>query len=338
MSINENDIYNFSFCDNPKISIIIPVHDYQKYIYILHKSIQDQSFQDLEIIYIDDFSTDNSTETIQKMQKKDKRIILLKNKEKKGPFYSRNKGAIFARGEYIQFIDGDDIIVGDILEKAYLIAKIQNIEVVQYFYIQKHGKDNFKIKEITKKGIIYQPELSDQMYYGKGHLEQCNFFILNKIIKTETFLKALILIGDDVLKEKLYYNEDLLQLFSLLRVSNSFLFIEHIGYVRFNRDENKLSLVKNGLNPRYTNTIFHDNFIELKTLYNMTKNDKHDKAVCLDFLRMNSISYGPVISRITEGYELFEEVFNVLLNSEFFNEGQKSMFKRLRKKLMKNRK
>ena len=269
------------------------------------------------------------------MQKKDKRIILLKNKEKKGPFYSRNKGAIFARGEYIQFIDGDDIIVGDILEKAYLIAKIQNIEVVQYFYIQKHGKDNFKIKEITKKGIIYQPELSDQMYYGKGHLEQCNFFILNKIIKTETFLKALILIGDDVLKEKLYYNEDLLQLFSLLRVSNSFLFIEHIGYVKFNRDENKLSLIKNSHNPRYTNTIFHDNFIELKTLYNITKNNKHDKAVCLDFLRMNSISYGPVVSRITEGYELFEEVFNVLLNSEYFNDGQKSMLKRLRKKLMK---
>ena len=53
---------------------------------------------------------------------------------------------------------------------------------------------------------------------------------------------------------------------------------------------------------------------------------------------MNSVSYGPVVSRITEGYELFEEVFNVLLNSEYFNDGQKSMLKRLRKKLMKNRK
>lgn len=336
--IKENNISNYCFCENPKISIIIPTHNYKKFIYILHKSIQEQSFTDIEIIYIDDFSTDNSTQLIENLQKKDKRIIILKNKENKGPFYSRNKGAIFARGEYIQFLDGDDLLVGDILQKAYITAKTKNIDVVQYFFIQKHGKDNFKISEITKKGIIYQPELGDQMFYGKGYLEQTNYYVLNKIIKTEIFLKALLLIGDDVLKIKLFFNEDLLQLFCLLRVSNSFLFIEHTGYIHFNREENKLSLVKNSHNPGFANLIFHDNFVELRALYKITKNNKHDKALCLEFLKMNNMIYWPITSKITKGYELFDEVFDLLMNSEYFNDNQKHKFKELRKKMMKNRK
>jgi hypothetical protein len=93
---------NFKFSENPKISVIIPFYNSLNNLNILHKSIQDQSMQDIEIIYIDDCSIDKSDELIQNLQKKDKRIILLKNKERKGTFYSRNKGAIFARGEYLQ--------------------------------------------------------------------------------------------------------------------------------------------------------------------------------------------------------------------------------------------
>ena len=65
----------------------------------------------MEIIFVDDCSLDNTTQIISRLQKKDKRLFLLKNKKNKGPFYSRNKAGIFARGEYIQFIDSDDILV-----------------------------------------------------------------------------------------------------------------------------------------------------------------------------------------------------------------------------------
>lgn len=73
--------------------------------------MQFQSLKDFEIIFIDDCSSDNTSQIILELQKKDQRIILLKNKKNKGPFYSRNKGAIFSRGEYIQFVDSDDILV-----------------------------------------------------------------------------------------------------------------------------------------------------------------------------------------------------------------------------------
>jgi len=85
---------------------------------LIHKSIQDQSFKDIEIIYIDDGSNGESVEFLKKMQEKDKRMIILQNKESKASFYNRNKGALFARGEYLQYVDSDDMLVGDILEKA----------------------------------------------------------------------------------------------------------------------------------------------------------------------------------------------------------------------------
>ena len=76
--------------------------------------------------------------------------------------------------------------------------------------------------------MINQPELSDQMYYGKGKLTQDNYYLLNKIIKKKTFLDSLLFIGDDVLKIKLYMNEDLLLLFSILRVANSYCLLKKL--------------------------------------------------------------------------------------------------------------
>lgn len=110
-NLTEQDIKPFNFVKNPKISIIIPIYNSQNLIFQIVKSIQFQSLKDIEIIFIDDCSSDNTNEIILELQKKDQRIILLKNKKNKGPFYSRNKGALFSRGEYIQFVDSDDILV-----------------------------------------------------------------------------------------------------------------------------------------------------------------------------------------------------------------------------------
>ena len=70
-----------------------------------------------------------------------------------GPFISRNMGAYFAKGEYIQFVDGDDLLVNDILAKTYEIAINKNVDIVQYSVIR--GINSFTLKnEKTKNGII----------------------------------------------------------------------------------------------------------------------------------------------------------------------------------------
>ena len=77
----------FNKVEIPKISIISPVYNRGNYILRFLRSIQNQGFEDIEIIFIDDYSTDNSVKLIEKYQKEDKRIVLLKNK--------RNKGTLF---------------------------------------------------------------------------------------------------------------------------------------------------------------------------------------------------------------------------------------------------
>ena len=108
--------------------------------------------KNIEIIYVDNNSTDDTINIIQKIQKRDKRIILLKNKGNKGPFYSRNKGVIFSKGEYIQFIDSDDMLFGNnTLEKAYQVAKAFDLDVVQYKLIAKFKKKIWLFNRKIKK-------------------------------------------------------------------------------------------------------------------------------------------------------------------------------------------
>ena len=83
-----NKIFNKN--ENPKISIICPNHNRGQYILRLLRSIQNQFFDDIEIIFVDDYSYDNSTKLIEEYQKKDKRIILIKNKKNKGTLNNRN--------------------------------------------------------------------------------------------------------------------------------------------------------------------------------------------------------------------------------------------------------
>ena len=86
------------------------MYNQREYIVKIYSCILNQSIKEIEIIIIDDYSTDNSFFLVKNMMEKDKRIIYLKNKKNRGQFYSRNKGILHSRGEYIIIIDPDDLL------------------------------------------------------------------------------------------------------------------------------------------------------------------------------------------------------------------------------------
>lgn len=98
-----------------KLSIIIPVYNKEKYIEKCLKSIQMQKFENYEVIIINDGSTDNSSGIIEKFEIGDKRIKHFYH-ENKGVSFSRNKGIALATGDYISFVDADDMIFANYLE------------------------------------------------------------------------------------------------------------------------------------------------------------------------------------------------------------------------------
>ena len=114
----------------PKISIVTPVHNSEKYISETIISVKNQTYQNWELILIDDCSADNSLNIIKKSATEDSRIKILRNKENSGPAITRNKGIKVAKGDFITFIDGDDIWLPNFLEISLKTCQDNNYEFV----------------------------------------------------------------------------------------------------------------------------------------------------------------------------------------------------------------
>lgn len=94
--------------NNPKVSVIIPTYNRAHPVGRAIESVLNQTYQDFELIVVDDGSTDNTEEIIKEFQLKDNRIIYLKHDENKGGSAARNTGIKASKGEYIAFLDSDD--------------------------------------------------------------------------------------------------------------------------------------------------------------------------------------------------------------------------------------
>ena len=107
-----------------KVSVIIPVYNVGEYISKCINSVINQTYDNIEIIIIDDYSTDNSGIICDEFKEKYKEIILIHNEKNEGVSYCRNKGIELSTGEYILFVDGDDYIDSTLVEKV--VKKIFN--------------------------------------------------------------------------------------------------------------------------------------------------------------------------------------------------------------------
>lgn len=143
-----------------KVSIIIPVFNTSSYLNKCINSALNQSLKDIEIIVIDDASTDNSLSLLKQYQTT---IKLINHHKNKGLGAARNSGLKTARGEYILFLDSDDYIEFDAAEKLYKIAKSQNLDILQSSYFT-HQVNCFKQSPLLPifkkpiKGIDYFKE------------------------------------------------------------------------------------------------------------------------------------------------------------------------------------
>lgn len=113
----------------PAVSVVIPVYNNEAYVERCLRSVMHQTFQDLEIIVVNDGSTDRSMEILQRLSAEDFRIILL-TQENRGVAAARNRGIETASGEYLTFVDGDDYICVDYIEQLYESAQKQDVDML----------------------------------------------------------------------------------------------------------------------------------------------------------------------------------------------------------------
>ena len=116
----------------PKVSIIVPIYNAEKYLGEMLDSIQAQSLEDFEVICVVDCPKDGSLGIVQDYANKDKRIRLLENEHNIGAGESRNRGLKVAQAPYICFFDADDIFESDLLEKTYAAITMNDADIVLY--------------------------------------------------------------------------------------------------------------------------------------------------------------------------------------------------------------
>jgi glycosyltransferase involved in cell wall biosynthesis len=307
---------NFKRVENPKVSIVSPVHNREKYILRLIRSVQNQFFDDIEIILVDDFSTDRSVELIEKYQKDDERILLMKHKKNKGTLISRNNGVLKAKGEYIILPDPDDLLSKNILNNCYNLAKQYNYDIIRYNIYLDNNDIFFKdIVNQLENRPIYKPELSSYLFYGSGTLKQIDFNVANKFIKRDTYIRAIKSMNDFYLNQYMTNHEDGLINFVLYRTANSFYFLKKIGYYYI---PNNQSITLNYQN-NYDETIRFI-FINLKFVFENTNNNKKEKDIinCL-FQRLFEGVLSERLNLITKDHQFFIDIINMYLNCIFIS-------------------
>ncbi len=170
----------------PLISIIIPVYNAEKYLNRCLDSVLNQSYKNLEIILVNDGSTDASLLICKNYSEKDKRIRVI-NKTNEGAAQARNTGLDCVRGEYIAFVDSDDFISSQIIEKLYSGATENDCDIAVCGYWTYYENQNINLNKKNKRiknAILCENDTLK--LFGWGNQVSANS-IWAKLYKSELF-------------------------------------------------------------------------------------------------------------------------------------------------------
>ncbi len=145
------------------ISIVIPVYNTGEYLKECLDSVCNQTYDNIEIIVINDGSTDNSLEILRQYEEFDKRIILI-DQENKGLSEARNIGVKHSKGSYILFLDSDDYIELTTCEEAIKAALCSDSDVILWPYCREYGGESKPVYFLGKEKVVYDKSNSNCLY------------------------------------------------------------------------------------------------------------------------------------------------------------------------------
>ena len=207
--MNRNGTFKMDDFQMNLVSIITPSYNSLKFIAQTIESVISQTYQNLEMIVIDDNSPDKANEIIEEYCKKDSRIKLIKLEKNIGPSNARNKGIEESRGKYIAFLDSDDIWLPTKLEKQIKFMQDNDLAVTcsSYHTIDEDGKkintrvvkESFSYRDMLKSNYIgnltgiYDCEKLGKIYMDNvGHEDYTLWLkVIKKVGKTKAIIEPL---------------------------------------------------------------------------------------------------------------------------------------------------
>ena len=210
---------------NYDISVIVPVYNGEKYIEKCFESIKNQTIKNIEVIFVNDGSTDNSKQILDNIKKVNKGVnVKIIHQENKGPGSARNTGIINASGKYIGFVDIDDKPKINMYEKLYSLVEKYNVDIAVCGFEVVDSKNNIKeiiLPKYKQEAYLNKNDIKDNVLKriicngGETLASQCN-----KIYRKSIIDKYLIRVD-----ERRSFGED--YMFNLLLLGK----IEKIGFI-----------------------------------------------------------------------------------------------------------
>lgn len=328
------------------ISIVVPCYNVEKYLRDCLDSIVSQSYTNFEVVCVNDGSTDNSLNILKEYSMNDPRIKII-CQDNKGPSAARNTGIKNSIGKYICFVDSDDMLAPDALEKMYYISENKNLDLLRFE--EKFIYDDKKLQKEWKRKV---PSITYDLMDGKELFTKLvsiddmpvycwKFFIKLENLKMNNFSFPEGLIFEDtitcpvfyfnskrayIIREQLYFYRRRTQ--SITTNLDSIKFVES----RF------ISLLKLSEYPEKYNLsllqtkMFYE-FVKERCvfLFNIIMNDESLLDYLWDYVqRLNSYEAVKLYSMIIQNHFLLEKE-NKQLRENLFNRLSKMIYKILRK-------
>jgi glycosyltransferase involved in cell wall biosynthesis len=191
-----------------KISVIVPVYKVEAYLKTCVNSIQNQTFQNLEIILVDDGSPDNSGKICDELAINDSRIKVI-HKENGGLSSARNEALKIATGDYIGFVDSDDCIIPDFYGYLYNLIKKYNTDIAQGNFLRISSEYINDVSNIID-GENKKQNIEEKIYTSKEDPYVQEVVVWNKLYKKEVFENITFKEGklheDEFTTHKILYN------------------------------------------------------------------------------------------------------------------------------------
>lgn len=268
--------------DNPLVSIIIPAYNVEQYIEECIESVLAQSYSNIEIIIIDDCSTDVTPKLINEYSD---RAIVLFNDSNRGQGFSRNKGMELAKGKYILFVDSDDWINAQTVEELVFSAEQTQSDIVRYNGISfVEGNNNVREESLydfgdkLKEGYKYEKEESLMVNKKSFSASPCLFLFNTKVVKEND-----IKFPEGILHEDEYFTT------VLFAESKRMVFINKVFYHRRYRSSSTMTEMTPA-HKRKSFVSYMEVFQLLEKKYLSNKYDKNQKKLIKR--QLISIYYG----------------------------------------------
>ena len=307
----------------------MPVYNTEAYLETAILSVLMQTNEDFELICIDDKSTDNSLNILEKYARKDNRIKVLKNGENKGPGYSRNNALDIAKGDHILFLDGDDWLSLDALEILQSVVETNDVDMIMFKFIS-YWEDlkNFSIEpfydmkfmdkfidkefnhyDLDPNSLFDVPGATCNKLYSKDFLVKRNFKFPEGLI----FEDVPVFFGNMIKADKIYLMNE--YLYNRRRRKNSittFTGEKLLDSIVIAKDLINVFIHDDKIYNRYKNGALNITFSFMRSKYNLIDEEFKD-----EYLQKSEL----LIQELNNNYNLKKDIEENLnkTNLDFYN-------------------